>query len=201
MCLYVCVWMCVCVCIYTYVCKHIYIRKSIHIALSLYLPAQAHNDFLEQHLASTRRCKNRYGVATINRLLEIIGFAEYRLFHRALLQKRPIILRILLIVATQLHSLCYSLRLLQNICLGYVWLRLHAKFVTSYILNTQAVHYSIYSYAGLKSSCCVVNRECIHIYIHSFIHACIHTYTHSCMHTYTHTSTHSYIHTYIHTFI
>ena len=33
----------------------------------------------------------RYGVAIISRLLAIIGlFAEYRLFYRALLQKRPI---------------------------------------------------------------------------------------------------------------
>jgi len=42
-----------------------------------------------------------YGVATISRLLKIIGlFAEYHLFYRALLQKRPIILRSLLIIAT-----------------------------------------------------------------------------------------------------
>ena len=42
-----------------------------------------------------------YGVATIGRLLKITGlFAEYRLFHRALLRKRPVILRSLLMVAT-----------------------------------------------------------------------------------------------------
>jgi len=42
-----------------------------------------------------------YGVATISRLLQItFSFAEYRLFYRALLQKRPMILRSLLIVAT-----------------------------------------------------------------------------------------------------
>jgi len=42
-----------------------------------------------------------YGVATISRLFKIIGlFVEYSLFYRALLQKRPIISRCLLIVAT-----------------------------------------------------------------------------------------------------
>jgi len=42
-----------------------------------------------------------YGVATISRLLQMqVSFAEYRLFHRALLQKRPIIIRSLLVVAT-----------------------------------------------------------------------------------------------------
>ena len=42
-----------------------------------------------------------YGVASIGRLLQIqVSFAEYSLFYRALLQKRPIILRSLLIVAT-----------------------------------------------------------------------------------------------------
>jgi len=42
-----------------------------------------------------------YGVATISRLLKIIGlFCRISLFYWALLQKRPIILRSLLIVAT-----------------------------------------------------------------------------------------------------
>ena len=40
-----------------------------------------------------------HGVATISRLLQVF-FAEYVLFYRALLQKRRIILRSLLIVAT-----------------------------------------------------------------------------------------------------
>jgi len=41
------------------------------------------------------------GVATISRLLKITGrFAEYSLFCRALLQKRPILLSSLLIVGT-----------------------------------------------------------------------------------------------------
>jgi len=49
----------------------------------------------------TESCLCMYGVPTISRLLKIIGlFAEYSLFYWALLQKRPMILRSLLIVAT-----------------------------------------------------------------------------------------------------
>jgi len=45
--------------------------------------------------------EGHYGVDTSSRLLQIIGlFAEYSLFYRALLQRRPIILKSLLIVAT-----------------------------------------------------------------------------------------------------
>ena len=52
-----------------------------------------------------------YGVATISRLLKIIGpFAEYNLFYRTLLQKRPAILRSLPIVATPYQVKCRILR-------------------------------------------------------------------------------------------
>ena len=47
------------------------------------------------------RLQGIYGVATISKLLKFMGlFCENSLFYRALLQKRPIILRSLLIVAT-----------------------------------------------------------------------------------------------------
>ena len=62
-----------------------------------------------------------YGVATISRLLEnyrsllqnIVSFAEYSLFYRALLQKRPMILRSLLFEATHGYTF-HSLR--KNLC-------------------------------------------------------------------------------------
>ena len=50
----------------------------------------------------------RCGVATISRLLKLqVSFAEYSLFYRALLQKRPIILRSLLTEATRSDSLTW----------------------------------------------------------------------------------------------
>jgi len=58
-------------------------------------------------MAASARAYKYYGVAMISRLLKLqASFAEYRLFYRALLQKRHIILRSLLIVATPYqHSL------------------------------------------------------------------------------------------------
>jgi len=58
-------------------------------------------------------------VATISRLLEMteVSLEEYRLFYRALLQKRLIILRSLLIVATpyQNDARCILLIKINNI--------------------------------------------------------------------------------------
>jgi len=54
-----------------------------------------------RHVAYPNEPCHRYGVAPISRLLKLqVSVAEYSLFYRALLQKRPIILRSLLIVAT-----------------------------------------------------------------------------------------------------
>jgi len=50
--------------------------------------------------ASHIKCGCPYGVATISRLLKIGLFCRIPFFYRALLQKRPVILRSLLIVAT-----------------------------------------------------------------------------------------------------
>jgi len=46
-------------------------------------------------------CRCIYGVASMSRLLKLqVSFAEYSLFYRAPVQKRPAILRSLLLVAT-----------------------------------------------------------------------------------------------------
>ena len=74
--------------------------------LQLLLRCRVHTDFFArlQHaqpdfLQNDILCD--YGMATISRLLKNIGlFAEYGVFYRAFLQKRPTILRSLLIVAT-----------------------------------------------------------------------------------------------------
>ena len=50
-----------------------------------------------------------YGVATVSRIDENISFAEYCLFYRALLQKRPILLSILLTKATPYTNMCIQI--------------------------------------------------------------------------------------------
>ena len=66
-----------------------------------------------------------YGVATISRLLKIIGlFCRIWLFYRAVLQKRPVILRSLLLEATQSY-VSYDLIRLHGMMHSHVW---HGSF-------------------------------------------------------------------------
>ena len=89
---YVCVSIkCVClssVCLSSVVCVCVYQLSYVCVCLS----------------ARCQKCigvSRRYGVATVSRIDNIISFfAEYRLFYRALLQKRPIILSMLLTEAS-----------------------------------------------------------------------------------------------------
>ena len=71
-CMYVCVCVCVCVC-----------EKRTETV-----------DFFNSQLATMG------GLPLVGSLKLQVSFAEYRLFHRALLQKRLVILRRLLVVAT-----------------------------------------------------------------------------------------------------
>jgi len=67
-------------------------------------------------------CDIMYGVATVSRIEKIIGlsFVEFRLFYWALLQKRPIILSILLTKATQYHDLCIFVLVQRAFVMGTV---------------------------------------------------------------------------------
>jgi len=56
-----------------------------------------------------------------------VSFAEYSLFYRALLQKRPIILKALLIVATP-----YAFGWLRVLAMGWLWLVGSIKFLVSF---------------------------------------------------------------------
>ena len=94
-----------------------------------------------------------YGVATISRLLKIIGlFAAYRLFYRALLQKRPVILRSLLIVATP-YQTCHGTHknmasTLQGPPRGY-----HYIYIYTYIHKYIAIYIQIWGGFGQQAPC------------------------------------------------
>ena len=104
---YVYVWMYTCMHMFTSIYMYTVLHDSvIHETWVIYMNAMTHsylwNDVFMYTSTESLLCSSIwYGVATISRLLQIIRlFAEYRLFYRALLQKRPIIWRSLLIVAT-----------------------------------------------------------------------------------------------------
>ena len=90
--------------------------------------------------------------------------AEYSLFYRALLQKRPIILRSLLIAHTQMHA----------VALSHAHANTHTQTHTCKHSLTQA---HIHTHT--------------HTFTHTSTHSHTHTHIHSHKHTVTHTSTQS----------
>jgi len=86
--------------VYLNMCIYIYVYKCIHIHICIYIYVYMCCSVLQRVVDSCLllfRLPYHYGVATISRLLKITA---HRLFYRALLQKRPTIVRSLLIVAT-----------------------------------------------------------------------------------------------------
>jgi len=102
---------CVCVCVWVKTERGVSLRRIARDFQKR--PSDSKRDLLTRKetawlwnkLRSRRKWRGGHGVATISRLLKVyVSFAEYRLFYRALLQKRPTIWRSLLIVATPCHS-------------------------------------------------------------------------------------------------
>jgi len=98
-CVYVCVCVCVCACVCVCVCVFVFVcvrasRTDLHTLLRV--------DMLR------RSCEGHiYGVATISRLLQIIGLFYKTAYKRDdILQKRPVILRSLIIEATPYPKQC-----------------------------------------------------------------------------------------------
>jgi len=101
--------MLVCMHVYIYACIHVYKYACIHV----FMHACMYNNM-------SRKCANVYmGWLRLVGSLQIqVSFAEYNLFNRALLQRRPIILRSLLIVATP-HVCVHAARMhtCMHVCL------------------------------------------------------------------------------------
>ena len=90
-------YICIKIYIYLHICIHICMDIHMHIYFRMPIThRKSHLIFKQMHIYTLM---HTYRVATISMLLKIISlFSEYRLFHRALLQKRPTILRSLRIV-------------------------------------------------------------------------------------------------------
>ena len=103
--LYVCACTCVsfdtCVCLYN-IHMRTYIRACIYKYILIYIHTRTHTLSLSHTHTHIRThihtCTRTYTYMGWLRLQ--VSFVEYRLFYRVLWQKRPIILRSLLIVAT-----------------------------------------------------------------------------------------------------
>jgi len=108
-----------------------------------------------------------------------VSFAEYRPFHRALLQKRPVILRSLLIVATPYKTRGVQ-ELTNNLCLS----RIHTN---TYIYTHKHTHTLVNSEetAGGHTHSTTGEKELTHNI--PITHMNTHTYTHT--HSYTHART------------
>jgi len=132
-------------------------------------------------------------VRLVGSLKQQVSFAEYSLFYRALLQKRPIVLRSLLIVATPIHvshharSVCVAVCCSALQCVAVRCSALQCVAVCCSALQCVAVRCSVLQcvagsndvicvlliYILLYMCCycniCVAEREC-HIYIYIISH-------------------------------
>jgi len=81
---HVCVSVWVCVCVYVCLCVSLSVYMWVCVYICRYIDI----------------CRDMDWLRLVGFLKLLVSFAEYGLFYRALLQKRPIILRSLLIVAT-----------------------------------------------------------------------------------------------------
>jgi len=100
-----------------------------------------------------------------------VSFAEYRLFYRTLLQKRPVIVSILLTEATP-HP-----KSLRNRHRQIYDIQIHIYIYTDIYLQYRYV--SIFIYSNYIDTHIYIY---VYVYTHTFIHIC--TYSHVCMLTY-----------------
>ena len=109
--MYVCMSVCTCICmyvcmyryIYIYIYMYMYIQTYIHTQISVRMHIYVRMHTLYAHsitLTSTNDTAAMGWLRLVGSFKLYVSFAEYRLFYRALLQKRSIIFRSLLIVAT-----------------------------------------------------------------------------------------------------
>jgi len=103
-----------------------------------------------------------------------VSFAKYRLFYKALLQKRPMILRSLLIVATRYHIsrsvffLCFKIRRPRNSCTN-----IHAytcACIHTYIYVCVCIYVHVY--------------VCVNVYVHVYVSVYIYVPVYVCVDVY-----------------
>jgi len=120
-----------------------------------------------------------------------VSFAEYRLFYKALLQKRPIILRSLLIEGTpymwlakrMVHDLCVCVHVFTCVCQEFLYSRVCVG-VRVYIYENTHIQIQTHTYKYTHTQTNTHTQWNTHISTH------LRTHTHTHIHTRTHTHTH-----------
>jgi len=122
---------------------------------------------------SAHTCQSSQYTKHVGSLKLQVSFAEYRLVYRALLQKRPMISRSLLL---QRHTLTLSFK--PRVLLGYRICILSWKYMLrcleGCVLLCHALLLAIYIYIYIYVYICICIY--IHMYVHIYIYIHMHTY-------------------------
>ena len=180
----VCVYVCVCI-ILMHTHTHTHTHRHEHTQTHAYFDAPFVHMWVTAHMlwGGVRgigwRVRGTGWLRLVGSLKLQVSIGECSVFSRALLQKRPMILRSLLIVAIQMWANRMSLIM-------------RMSFSRT---NTHA-----HTHTNTEISPIIGSREWVfHTHTHAHTRKHTHTHTHTQIHTHTHTHTHTSTHTHKHT--
>ena len=167
--IYVCIHVYIYMYIYLYICIHIYIHACTYVHIDMYTHVYMYT-YKQKHFLEDNARDMRW-LRVVGSLKVQVSFAKEPQKRDNILQKRPVILRSLLIVATPLHSIvCYL-----HVCMG--WLRLVGclKIQVSFAKETYKRDlYSAKRHIFLSILLLVATP-------YVYIHTCMYIYVHICM--------------------
>ena len=187
------------VCVYMKMCKHkcsftrtyVYSFVCINMCNSIYICIQT---YIYTILCAGNINGARYRVATMSRRLKIVGlFCRIQSLYRALLQKKPMITRSLLLVASPYAILCISIY----------------ESVRTYTCTYTRIIMYVYIRTILRTSHCNPGSDLVKVYKHTYMYTYIyiyirihifqhvHTFIYICIYKHVQTFIHIYIYSYI----
>jgi len=155
----VCVYelICSCVCMCACACLSLWVRASVYY---IWVCTHTYTDLYECVYTLNRiDWFIWYGAATISRPFSL---AEFSPFYTALFQKRPIILRSLLIVATP----CDISALVRLVCMCILYVFLCACACVWVCSHSWLIYLVWCKYTGLDACVCVCMCVCVRVYIY-----------------------------------
>ena len=182
------------VCMCAFVCD-LYVRTSVCMSLkSLCTSVLVCVVYVHILVCMSIRFVCTYGVATISSLNLQVSFAKEPYKRDDILQKRPIILRSLLIVATAyeyVYAICVHacMRVCVYACVYIPTCRYIGPFLHFYMYLCVHIRHEMF-----ERYSCIVNLDLI-------VYTCIYMYICICIHINTYISTYTYIYVYIYIYI